>query len=1822
MKTYLQSIFLFCLIGSFQYIHSQSLKIIPVEVNNSAGIKIRSSRNINSSNIIAALPNNSRLVSVDLHCEPNNPSNAYEWFEVHIPGTNGNIRRGYMVKDNGFTEPACSGSYGRVINAPNGLNIRTDPSVSTSTHAKINGVNAKLGNGAYIAIAGQSSGWYRIYVPNNVTNSSGQAITYGWVSSAYISPAPGTSAGRLRVYIDPPGAITAGAEWNLDDDCWQSSGDRIDDLCYGIYELVPKQILGFTAPSSSYISINQSSTTTRTLTYTPIGGTGSVRVTISPSAARNAGAEWRLDSGPWRNSGYTETGVSTGGHTISFKSISGWNTPSSRSITVSNNNTSTSSGTYTQSPGNVTVTINPSGARNAGAQWRLNSGPWRNSGYTEVGVTPGNYTISFSTVPNWITPSNISISLNPNQSISRTGNYSAVPQIGSVSFSLYPQASLSNGVQWRLDGGAWQNSGSILNNILPGPHTISFKNSSNWGTPNSQTINVIAGQTYFGTASYQTTQLTEIPESQARDPRYMTAHGLDPVNLATGAFVVGYQDLKVAGRGMDLVWRRFYNSRNTEYQRHLGRGWSHSYDIHLSLSQTEWKVHYGEGHEHLFVPYPDDTSQPRYKEIYHSLIRNLNGTYTLRSPDDIQYIFDSIGRCTQIKNRNGNEITLSYSGQNLISITAPGGRTLNLSYDGNGRITSLTDPINRSLTFGYDSNSDLTHVTSPRGYITQFGYDTLGQIRTITPPRALALVNTYDSLRRVNSQIDALSTGTSINYNWGIMREATVTHPNGSITKTFHTNKYKLLQENDGLNYSTFYFYDTDGNVIRRLPSSGNDEYYTYNSEGYVTSHTSPLNNVTKFDLNQDNDPIQIINAKNDTISFLYDSNGNLLRKILPNGASSRYYYTSDGLIRSAVDALGDSVTLVRNTFGDVTSVISSLGTTSLSYDDVGRILSITDHLNHTTSFTYDEYDNILTETNHYNHVRRFTYDVNGNLTSYKDKKGNVSRFEYDQKDRLTKFKDPKGIETSYFYDNMDNLTFQLDFQGNRIDYTYDNKNQLLSRTDDLGTTRFSYDRDGNITQVNEPGGRTTTYTYDKESRLIAVEDPSSNISSFDYDELGLLKSSKDPLLHETKYDYDVIGQLTKVILPNGDSSEYSYDLRGNLTSLIDPKGYQQQFRYDKHSRLLEYIAPSGSSRQFTYDAVGNPLSITEANGVSVSNTYDALYRLTQSTYSSGENYQFAYDANGNTTQMTNYLGSTLFNHDERDQIRYTLDPFGNLTRYKYDGLGNQTQIIYPSGDTVFYSYNSSNLLETVSNTQVGEIIYAYDSLGLVDSIVYPNGTIGIYKYDYNSRVSEIKWTDKQSTPFYHTKLAYDATGNLLSKEYLAAPLVPKVVNPQLLNYTYDQDNILTSNGLTTYSNDPSGNRLSENTLGTQNTFSFSGPHLLTSYNTPGNTVTSSYDPVGNRLAKESNGVSTNFALDQTNYLSQVLEEQDSLGSAKKVFVFGDGLICQKDSSGNLHYFHFDAQGNTIAISDSSASVVASYTYSPFGVVLEAQGLSDQPYQFMGKYGIQKEAEGLYFIRARWYDARNGRFLSKDPYPANISNPLTINRFAYGLNNPLAYFDADGLKEQAFYGPYYTGGSSAQWMQGTPRWLSITQTALDFCGLVPAYGEICDLTNAGIYLIQGDHLNAGLSASSAIPFIGWAGTAAKGARRVSNSSNATQLLSLTGGNKPKLLGRGVTASWGRTFQYRIGGRMTAMDHILYRHSYNTNFTRVSKFSEGTTQKMIKEYVYQAAKYGKEIPGGFEYNVGKVIGTGKYGQEASKISVFIRNGWVKTAYPVN
>jgi RHS repeat-associated protein len=137
----------------------------------------------------------------------------------------------------------------------------------------------------------------------------------------------------------------------------------------------------------------------------------------------------------------------------------------------------------------------------------------------------------------------------------------------------------------------------------------------------------------------------------------------------------------------------------------------------------------------------------------------------------------------------------------------------------------------------------------------------------------------------------------------------------------------------------------------------------------------------------------------------------------------------------------------------------------------------------------------------------------------------------------------------------------------------------------------------------------------------------------------------------------------------------------------------------------------------------------------------------------------------------------------------------------------------------------------------------------------------------------------------------------------------------------------------------------------------------------------------------------------------------NSGGADKRYYIhLPDGtLLYSVEATGNVrNYFHFDEAGNTIFLTADSGSVSASYGITPYGESVTQTGSGSNPFTWQGKFGVMQEgATSLYYLRARYYDAAPGRFLTRDPLDSLAPN--AIDPYQYALGNPVSFVDPSGL---------------------------------------------------------------------------------------------------------------------------------------------------------------------------------------------------------------------
>ena len=301
--------------------------------------------------------------------------------------------------------------------------------------------------------------------------------------------------------------------------------------------------------------------------------------------------------------------------------------------------------------------------------------------------------------------------------------------------------------------------------------------------------------------------------------------------------------------------------------------------------------------------------------------------------------------------------------------------------------------------------------------------------------------------------------------------------------------------------------------------------------------------------------------------------------------------------------------------------------------------------------------------------------------------------------------------------------------------------------------------------------------------------------------------------------------------------------------------------------------------------------------------------------------------------------------------------------------------------------------------------------------------------------------------------------------------------------YGYDQQGQLTSatvGGTSyTYTYDTAGNIQSKKVGSTTTNYTYGNSawrDLLTAYG--GNTITYSggnptkyYDgstftwTQGRRLATAKVG-STNISY---TYDMAGVRSSKTVGSTTYKFTTLSGLVTRQ-TGGNktidfvydennqplamkynntLYYYVLNAQGDVVRIVNSSRSVVASYTYDPWGKIISSSGtLADiNPLRYRGYY--YDSETGFYYLQSRYYDPEIGRFINADSYAStDMVGLLSTNMFSYCENNPVMRVDPTG---ELFWDILDVFMAALSWddFLESPSLINLGWAALDTLALLP-----------------------------------------------------------------------------------------------------------------------------------------------------------------------------
>ena len=1047
-----------------------------------------------------------------------------------------------------------------------------------------------------------------------------------------------------------------------------------------------------------------------------------------------------------------------------------------------------------------------------------------------------------------------------------------------------------------------------------------------------------------------------------------------------------------------------------------------------------------------------------------------------------RYAYNEFGQTTLMTNAVGTLTIYSYNnlGRLVTSTTAVGTsqeQTSINTYDAAGRLTQST----RNYLAGQAQN-----YLNQYNLITRYGYDLAGNQTVITDTVGQVARNVYDNDNRLIQTTQNVLAGqpqnylnqynlvTSYGYN-ALGLQTLVTDTVGRVTKTEYDSLNRPVTMT--VNYVDGFFnpaqsdediqsttqYDAVGNVTlsaqyANIPSLART----------IRTEYDALNRPMTTTVNYEDGFFNPAQPDEDLITVThYDVNGNVDQTTDPLGHVTQIEY----------DALNRPVTTTVNYIDgffdpakpdeDVRSI--------MHYDAVGNVDQTIDPLGHVTQTTYDALNRPTVVTNPLSGTNITTYDSVGNVIATTDALSRTTTYSYDNLNRLTAVTDPISGTTTYEYDALANRLAATDALSHTTTYTYDALNRMVSVTNPVsGTTTTTYDIVGNVITSTDALNHATTFTYDALNRQLNVTDPLNHTTAITCDGVGNKVSMQDANGVVTAFEYDKLSRLTAVVenykpgfLPTVEinvRTEYTYDALGNQLTIKDGNEHVTQFTYDALNRQLTQRDPLNHTQTSGYDAVGNVISTTDALSRTTSYQYDALNRLVTIDYPAPDTaVTFTYDAVGNRTVMTDTVGTTTWTYDALNRPLSITDPFTGTVGYDYDPVGNRTQLTYPDSKVVTYTYDAANRLEEINASFItAPVTYTYDAANRLTNMALPNGITSAYTYDNANRLLDLTHSTITGTlasyaytvdsvgnrtqatenvkqpagstqsetitynydPLYrltgadydngnYFHYAYDAVGNRLTQE---------ITGTVVTTYTYDITNRLTNVGATAYTWDNNGNLLNDGVY--TNTYDAANRPITITNGTTTNVF--AYNGDGVRLKQTVNGTVTTYTVDLAAGLTQVLVDVTS--GVTNTYLYGNGRIAQNNSGNGASYFLGDALGSVRQLTDSNGAVTLSKSYQPYGSVLSTSGSGSSAYGFTGEW---TDNTGLVYLRARYYMSGVGRFVSKDMWPGDYNNPLTLNGWNYTAGNPINRIDPSGQCYR-WVGPVYLDDGLYPWGQPCP----------------------------------------------------------------------------------------------------------------------------------------------------------------------------------------------
>jgi RHS repeat-associated protein len=289
---------------------------------------------------------------------------------------------------------------------------------------------------------------------------------------------------------------------------------------------------------------------------------------------------------------------------------------------------------------------------------------------------------------------------------------------------------------------------------------------------------------------------------------------------------------------------------------------------------------------------------------------------------DTQFVYDAAGRKIQVIDKTG-QYDYAYNDRgDLVSVTYPAvgtnpRRVVSYQYDAMGRVVKRSFTGYGDTTYLYDDAGRMVSLTTPDGKTFSFAYNDAGALVQESYPNGTVAVYSYNpkgflvSLQNKKSDGSVIS-GFSYVLDSSGNRLKVTEAPSGETVEYGYDGIYQLIRETrkdsaGNVILDIGYEYDLNGNRVRMVDyKNGGEVVYSYNALD------------------------QMLSAGN--ISFGYDGNGNVIRKVV-SGQETQYVWDYEDKMVKIVYPNGSVNEFETNYEGKRRKKVDSSGVTYFFYD-------------------------------------------------------------------------------------------------------------------------------------------------------------------------------------------------------------------------------------------------------------------------------------------------------------------------------------------------------------------------------------------------------------------------------------------------------------------------------------------------------------------------------------------------------------------------------------------------------------------------------------------------------------------------------------------------------------------------------------------------------------------------------------------------------------------------------------------------------------------------------------------------------------------------